>query len=376
MALQRATPAVPLFPIQTQTDSPPAGVYDLAPRPTPDVTYNVGAQMTGASGVGAASTTFQVFPNGTNMTATSGATLGAANNKGWQIPPTTYMGATASTPRVITSGSTLAQDAYFINANSSLGATCTFAVYWYKRAAGGALSAIANASANVVIPAAASNATIGDVIATSSALGADVVFAAGETLYMEFYVTIPGAVTANSLNMNINTAGAEFFKVSPNGIGFRYTSTATDSAPVSSDNVARTVIRPRAVSDSAPAADVLTRSLNITRSSADSAPAADVTTRQLIVVRKTNEYLGGTPDYPVTTPATITGLVTNGGIAQAGAVCRLLRDSDEFLAATVTTGADGRYTFTRDKNDPNTYHVEVYVGTTLHGLSDRGLTPS
>lgn len=84
----------------------------------------------------------------------------------------------------------------------------------------------------------------------------------------------------------------------------------------------------------------------------------------------------GPTDYPVTTPASITGLITNGGLLQEGATCRLLRDSDEYLAATYTTGADGRYTFTRDLNDPNTYHVEVYVGATLHGLTDRGLVPS
>jgi hypothetical protein len=85
----------------------------------------------------------------------------------------------------------------------------------------------------------------------------------------------------------------------------------------------------------------------------------------------------GPTDFTGSSPMkAIAGVVTTSGAPTSGATCRLLRDSDDFLCATTTTSGAGAYSFTRDSADTNTYHVEVYVGTTLHGLTDRGLVPS
>lgn len=84
-----------------------------------------------------------------------------------------------------------------------------------------------------------------------------------------------------------------------------------------------------------------------------------------------------TPDFSGSSPTkAIAGVVTRGGSPTSGATCRLIRDSDGLRCATTTTDGAGLYSFTRDAADPNTYHVEVYVGDTLHGLTDRNLVPA
>lgn len=67
------------------------------------------------------------------------------------------------------------------------------------------------------------------------------------------------------------------------------------------------------------------------------------------------------------------------GALVAGATVKLVRDSDEFHAASTTSGADGAYSFARDTNDPHTYHVYVYYtdgATKIQGVSERGLVPA
>lgn len=68
----------------------------------------------------------------------------------------------------------------------------------------------------------------------------------------------------------------------------------------------------------------------------------------------------------------------NEGDPVVGAVVTLIRDSDGLLITTAVTDAAGHYTFPRDSNDPNTYHVEVRysdVGGDQQGLSEGGCAP-
>jgi len=86
---------------------------------------------------------------------------------------------------------------------------------------------------------------------------------------------------------------------------------------------------------------------------------------------------GGPSDFSGTSPTkAIAGIVTTSSAPTSGATCRLIRDSDGFACATTMTDAAGAYSFTRDDLDPYTYHVEVYVGATLHGLTDSGIAPA
>jgi hypothetical protein len=84
-----------------------------------------------------------------------------------------------------------------------------------------------------------------------------------------------------------------------------------------------------------------------------------------------------TPDWPSAGGTkTISGTVTTNGAPTSGATCRLIRDTDNFPCQVATSDAAGTYSFIRDATDPYSYHVEVYVGSTLHGLTDRGLGPA
>lgn len=68
----------------------------------------------------------------------------------------------------------------------------------------------------------------------------------------------------------------------------------------------------------------------------------------------------------------------NEGDPVVGAVVTLIRDSDGLRITTTITDAAGHYTFPRDTNDPNTYHVEVTwtdVGGDQQGLSEGGCVP-
>lgn len=68
----------------------------------------------------------------------------------------------------------------------------------------------------------------------------------------------------------------------------------------------------------------------------------------------------------------------NQGNPVSGATVKLIRDSDGLLIATTSTDGLGAYSFPRDTNDPNTYHVEVTWsdgGTPQQGLSEGGCAP-
>lgn len=68
----------------------------------------------------------------------------------------------------------------------------------------------------------------------------------------------------------------------------------------------------------------------------------------------------------------------NQGDPVPGATVTLIRDSDGLLITTTLTAGDGSYSFPRDSNDPNTYHVEVNyenAGVKQQGLSEGGCAP-
>jgi hypothetical protein len=354
-----------LFPNNTQTDSPPAGVCDIK-------TTSVALLSGTVTGNTSAPLIFQISPtsgSGTLATA-SAANTTLANNKGWWIAPTTDMAGGATAQRLLVSGAVITLKATVTATGLTGNDTATFSLY--KRASGGALTFIQSATFT------AANGATGTVTTGTATitLGADMVFDVGETLYVELYLTVVNqTVTAGTATVGLGAATAWTFN-NPNGICYRYLRSASDSAPAD-DTLTRLLTRVRSITDSAPASDTLTRGVStFNRSTSDSAPAADTLTRQLILHRTVTENLGAGVDWPLNAPTkAITGLVYTGSLLTSGATCRLLRDSDEFLCGTVTTGSDGAYSFARGTDDPNTYHVEVYVGSTLHGLTDRGLVP-
>lgn len=362
----------PLYYVKnTGTDSPPTtNVCDLNETATISPATQTGT-MTGST---SAATIFQLFPQqsiGTLQNATA-ANTGLANNKGWWIPPTGGMAGTSTDLRVLAAGTTITTECTVTCTGLSGNNTVTMRAY--KRSAAGALTSINSGSST------APNGALGTTtqVFPATSVPSDQTFDTGETLYVELYVTVAQqSITAGTCTAKLT--GSWSIAPSTGGVAYRRVRSPGDLAPISSDVLTRSVIRVRAgLTESAPASDTITqRKFTGTRPLSESAPASDTLARTLIVTRRMNEYLGGTPDYPVTTPRTITGIVTNNGLPVSGASCVLLRDSDRFrVPGAYTTGVDGRYTFTRDKDDPNTYHVEVYVGGTLHGLTDLGLVPS
>lgn len=90
-------------------------------------------------------------------------------------------------------------------------------------------------------------------------------------------------------------------------------------------------------------------------------------------------YATGSSDWPLTTPTkTISGVVRDSqGEPVAGALVKLVRGADDFVAGTAVSGVDGAYSFVRDAVDPNTYYVTAFEeeGTPTQGMSERGLVP-
>jgi hypothetical protein len=195
----------------TATDTPPAGVNDLLDGIGADLTSG---QMTGST---SAAVTFQIVPNGTAIPGTaSAANTSLANNKGWQIPPTTGMAVTGSTVRRIPNGAVLHSN-ITVRATGLTG-NDTATVHWYKRSAAGALTSIGSATNT------APNGSLG----TTTNFGADLTvtqnwdFAPGETLYVEHYLTIAQqTVTAGTATYKLATAGVQQIN-NPNGILYVY----------------------------------------------------------------------------------------------------------------------------------------------------------
>lgn len=365
---------VSYYRVATQTDSPPAGVVDLI-----DGSSGTGGSSPSLASSTSAATIYQIKPQvgNANFTSATAASTQLANNLGWQVPVVSGMATSSTTSRVVTTAQAFHFDSRTTNA---LGTTTSFGVVYavYKRSAAGALTLLGKATSSTLT---------GGLTATSGTFPAnftpssDVAFGNGETLYVEVYVTVSQAsVTAGSMTLIID-APWTITGGSGNGMAFRYATPAADTASAS-DSLSRVLTRVRSTADTVTGSDSAQRGLQMTRATADTASASDSLARTLIVTRGTADNIGpsgGASDYPSAggTKA-IAGVVydATGTVRQAGATCRLLRDSDEFLCGTVTTGADGSYSFVRGNADPNTYHVEVYVGSALHGLSDRGLVPS
>lgn len=83
-------------------------------------------------------------------------------------------------------------------------------------------------------------------------------------------------------------------------------------------------------------------------------------------------------DWPLLTATkTIAGVVrnTDGSPYAAGSTVQLVRDSDGFRCATVTSGADGSYSFPRDASDPYTYTVRAFTGDPKEDITRSGLVP-
>lgn len=215
----------------SQTDTPPAGVFDMSDAVSPPtVTFPAVASNTG---VGSAAKTVQLIPastNGGNTTAVVPANTASANNKGWWIPPTTGLAADSTQSRVFPNGTTIT---YRINVSATAGSgTVTATVRPYGRAPNGTLSAVTSRSATLTLNALQ---TVTQTLSVSFVLNADVVLGPGETFYYEWYLTIPGqTVAATNVTASFDANSAQSLS-SPTGIGYRYLRSHSGSSSVSAD---------------------------------------------------------------------------------------------------------------------------------------------
>ena len=357
-----------LFLVSSKTDSPAAGVYDMRDDTT-EATNPSAGPLSGNTGVGAAAKIFQVYPNGGALGATTAANTTLANNAGWWVPPTTYMGATSSQQRVIPAGTNITTGWYIYNATSTAGATCTLTLRGYKRSAAGALTLIFTCQNTFAIPALSSGAVIGNVGAGTGALGSDIVFAAGETLYVEQYITIPGAtVTANSCNVNLNsvTSGSSQSLVfGTNGVAIRYLQALSASSTVSAaKQVAVKVSRSASVSATAAkqvlvsafksaSASATAAAQKLITKSAQAATATATAVRKLMVLTPKSAAVIATADRNtltigkrVTATATASGASARAitknvaaAITSSAAIQKFLNLHRAFSAAATASGA-------------------------------------
>jgi hypothetical protein len=227
VALERGPSFFPKSRTQTSAgENVTAGVYDV------EQTADAGAAvtLTGAAGVGAAATLFQLFPNGsaTLGSASGVASTALANNKGWQIPPLTIMGSTAAAQRVLPVGAAVTITLK-VAATGAVGSD-TITLTLYRRAAGvgGALTSLGSATATAANGATGTTTTAAGTVTIA---GADVVLAPGETFYVEAYVSVLGQLVAGTAVCTLDATTTWSFNT-PNGILYRYLQSAAAGVSV------------------------------------------------------------------------------------------------------------------------------------------------
>lgn len=249
--------------------------------------------LAGNAGVSAADKTFQISPStvgSTNLSATVVTVVSPPTNKGWQIPYLTDMGSVATVQRVIRAGQTLTGRMRGTQQNTVAG-VLTISFNYYKRAQDGTYVSIKNSASTV--PGAIPASSPWNGIVVSTALASDVVFAPGETLYVEMFLTIPGQ-TATSCNVIVNLDNTVGWSLpSSNDIIFRHLKAISDSLPMS-DSVDILAKKNRVTSDAAPMTDSISRTTTLSRSTFDVMPSADLVSRVLLSKRSMSDTASAT----------------------------------------------------------------------------------
>lgn len=209
------------FPRNTQTDTPATGTCDLDDSGT-------STTFTSVTQAGSTSAVFIVqywcpAGGGTVLSKVgSGGSTQLANNQGWWIPPTTGMAVTGSNLRVIPAGSVLSVKAS-ATCISTLGTAFTTTVRAYKRSTAGVLTSLTSGSSASITSSAGGTTSVATANAT---FASEATFATGETLYIEFYFTIPQqAVTAASGSIAFGPTTPWVINT-PNGVAYRIASSS------------------------------------------------------------------------------------------------------------------------------------------------------
>ncbi len=221
MALRGPT----FFPVNSQTDTPPAGIYDL--KSSTAVTLATASM----SGTTSGATIKQIWPTSTASTVLQSATVAAVaqnNNKGWWISPTTDMASTSTVNRVLPPSS--AQNYKVSVTATGLAGNDTVTMSFFKRSSGGVNTFLANVTGT------AANGAVGTttlVTMTPTSAAVDLVFAAGETMYIELYLTIATqTLAAGTAVVTLNNTTSWTLN-SPNGIISRTLSSINASSSFS-----------------------------------------------------------------------------------------------------------------------------------------------
>lgn len=144
------------------------------------------------------------------------------------------------------------------------------------------------------------------------------------------------------------------------------------------ETLARIVGAIRGLTESIALTESLTRTTAYRRTNTEAIPTTDSTVRGVGYSRKPTENLAGPVDIIASDPARVfSGVARDGtGSPLSGVTVYLVRKiagGDWFKAQEMVTGADGAYSFARDRFDTNTYFVvtrKQSVSPNLHGVSD------
>ena len=332
---------------------------------------------------------------------TTTATDGVEANFGWAITPTD-MNSVAGARRFYPPGNHAAT--VRMASNTTVGVTGTISMYVYRvgNAAGGRVRTLLGSNtAAVMLPG-----TSGEVTMTCTVALSEVIFEADETVQYSFEFNLAGlAITGRTATFFTGTQTSVQSRVNTPTLGVLADTTGAATGTGTATGVTGMVLGTEgnavgsgvAAGVGASRADTTgTATGTGTVTGLGSSVAGTVGTAtglgtasglaSIVLSGVGTVTIGAatsaTPDWPVTTPTkSVAGIVLHHetGATVTGATVRLYRVSDDLMVQTVTSGAAGAYSFTRDDADPYTYYVAaqyVDAGVQVHGVSDRGLTPS
>lgn len=317
---------------------------------------------------------------------------------GWAITPTD-MNSVSGAKRAFAAGDhTLTLK---LGQSSTAGITAVLNMYAYRvgDAAGGRVrTLLGSGTANAVF-------TLGvtEITATVAVTLDEVVFEADETIQYSWEITSTGvAITGRTHTFNTGTKTSLATSITTPGLKTLADTTGTATGTGAAAGITGKVLGTDGTSSgSGAAAGVMSARADTTGTAAGSATVAGqassvagstgtaagtttVTGLASIVLGTTGTVsVSAAPsDYaPNDEAKAIADIVRHHetGMGVSGATVTLVRDSDGFHAATTTSEGGGAYSFARDTNDPNTYHVYVYYldgATKIQGVSERGLVPA
>lgn len=352
------------------------------------------------------STTAANFSTGTSrrsiqlqplVTNTTAATPGTATDRGWHVLKAA-MNRTDSPPaRALIAAGAWTFTMRMENTQADVaGAVPTLTVVVYRRSAAGVYTSLFTTTSPTFDNTLAGQKTV----TWSTAVQPDYVFETDETVHVEAWVNAQGvAVIGQVYRLHLGTITAVTFPRATGqaaGVASNYPrSYDTTTAPVVALGPWRINVFRAAVS--APVATAGRAITGVRTFATVTAPAAEfarrlTANRGLTTLAAASGQLrvglpeevlerftaAGPADYsPNDAVKSVAGVVRDrDGTPVAGATVRLVRQSDDFVAATVTSAADGTYVFPRGSGDPHSYYVVVHTVDNRGGVTRRDRVPA